>query len=346
MIQRTFQPQTSRIRFVAALLLGMVCLLGNSPAIAQFADQPAGANTKDPSDLQRTAFAPGVLRVIPPAPRAKETFDGPLTLKTFLESNPQIRFGGDTHPENQPHYDPTSRTLAAMAEQVILRREVFCFEFAFKPLRQILIDVPQPSGKMKRKLIWYLVYRVRYVGSDLRPKTVDVGGAPVYGKIQEIHYPSRRVFPSIVLSNRATGKQYLDRLIPSVLETIQVREKITAPLYNSVGISRVPVPYSQPNEEGGVWGVATWEDVDPELDFVSLEAYGLTNALEVIGEGPDAVYRRKALEMHFFRPGDAVNPTEDLIRFGVPAFSNEKEQKYILEQYGLDERLDYRWVFR
>ena len=49
-----------------------------------------------------------------------------------------------------------------MAKEVILRREVYCFEFSFKPLRQIYIDVPQPNGLLKRKLVWYMVYRIRY----------------------------------------------------------------------------------------------------------------------------------------------------------------------------------------
>ena len=64
------------------------------------------------------------------------------------------------------------------------------------------------------------------------------------------------------------------------------------------------------------------------------------------GEGDDAPYRRKALQLNFYRPGDTMRQTEDLIRFGVPAFEDEREQAYILQQYGLDERLDYQWLFR
>ena len=72
----------------------------------------------------------------------------------------------------------------------------------------------------------------------------------------------------------------------------------------------------------------------------------LSNAFQQDGEGDDAPYRRKALQLNFYRPGDAIDQTEDVIRFGVPAFENEQEQAYILKQYGLQERLDYQWLFR
>ncbi len=106
------------------------------------------------------------------------------------------------------------------------------------------------------------------------------------------------------------------------------------------------IPYGADSASPGVWGVATWEDVDPRLDFVSVEVYGLTNAFQQDGEGDDAPYRRKALQLNFYRPGDTINQTDDQIRFGVPAFENEQEQAYFLKQYDLTERLDYRWLFR
>ena len=69
----------------------------------------------------------------------------------------------------EPHYDPRTRTLVQMAKEVILRREIYCLEFSFKPLRHIYVDIPRPDGKMQRKLVWYMVYRVRYRGGELRP---------------------------------------------------------------------------------------------------------------------------------------------------------------------------------
>ncbi|MCG8650297.1 MAG: hypothetical protein MI861_10720, partial [Pirellulales bacterium] len=142
------------------------------------------SQNKSPSTQEQTEFAPGVVRVIPPAPDPKETFDGPLTLQSLLNAYPEIQYGGETHPNGEPHFDPRSRTLVEMAKEVILRREIYCFEFSFKPLRQTYIDIPRPDGKMQRKLIWYMVYRVRYRGGDLRPAADQVAGVPIYKRVE------------------------------------------------------------------------------------------------------------------------------------------------------------------
>lgn len=315
-----------------------LCLFA-SPAMAQ-------APKKDPSFQQETMFAPGVVTVIPPAAHPEETFDGPQTLQSLLDAHPEIQWNAETHPDGAPHFDPRSRTLVEMAKQVILRREVYCFELSFKPLRQIYIDVPRPDGRMQRKLVWYMVYRIRYRGGDLRPAADTVAGVPLYRRVEGIHYDSRYVFPMLILSNHISGKRYMDQILPTATEKIRVREQITAELNNSIEISKIKIPHSSDDDAPGVWGVATWTDVDPNLDFLSVEVFGLTNAFQQDGEGDDAPYRRKMLQLNFYRPGDTMKQTEDLIRFGVPAFENEAEQDYILQQYGLEERLDYQWLFR
>jgi hypothetical protein len=191
-----------------------------------------------------------------------------------------------------------------------------------------------------------MVYRVRYRGGDLRPAADTVAGVEIYKRVESIHYQSRYLFPIRVLKNHISGKQYMDRILPTARDKIKIREQISAPLYNSIDMTRVKIPFSSDPAAPGVWGVATWEDVDPNIDFVSVEVFGLTNAFEQDGEGIDAPYRRKGLQLNFYRPGDTMRQTEDLIRFGVPAFEDVREQKYILQQYGLDERLDYQWLFR
>lgn len=324
-------------RFFVALTLAFSCV-----ATVSAQDE----KKKDPSTTEQTEFAPGVVTVIPPAAEPKETFDGPQTLQTLMDAYPEIQWGGETHPDGEPHYDPRSRTLVEMAKQVILRREIYCFEFSFKPMRQMYIDIPRPDGRMQRKLIWYMVYRVRYRGGDLRPAVDQVAGVPIYKRVEQIHYDTRRFFPMFVLSNHLTGKQYVDRILPTATEKIAIREQITAPLHNTVDISKQAIPFSSDPASPGVWGVATWEDVDPNLDFFSVEVYGLTNAFEQDGEGDDAPYRRKALQLNFFRPGDTMRQTGDRIRFGVPAYEEQGQQAYILQRYGVDERLDYRWLFR
>ena len=322
---------------IVSLVIGFAC---------QDASAQQGQARKDPSTREQTEFAPGVVTVIPPAPDAKETFSGPSTLQELLDSYPEIKWDAPNFPEGAPHFDPRSRTLTEMAKQVILRREIHCFEFSFKPLRQIFVDVPRPDGRLQRKLIWYMVFRVRYRGGDLRPAMDEVAGVQLYKRIESVSYESRRIFPMLKLINHKSGTEYVDRILPSAKDKIAIREQITAPLYDTVDISQVSIPRSSDDSGPGVWGVATWEDVDPELDFISVDVFGLTNAFEQDGQGGATPYRRKALRLNFYRPGDTMRQTEDRIRFGVPAYKDEQEQQYVLQQYGLEERLDYRWIFR
>ena len=334
----TFKPS----RFLCACLLSTwsILLVCSQDACAQ--DQ----KRKDPSSQQTTKFAPGVVTVIPPSPQPDETVDGPQTLQALLDAHPEIAFGGDTHPNGEPHFDPRSRTLVEMAKQVILRHEIYCFEFSFKPLRHIFLDVPRADGRTQRKLVWYMVYRIRYRGGDLRPASDTVANVSIYRRVESIHYKSRNFFPIFKLRDNTTGHESTDAILPTTTAKIKVREQITAPLYNSVNVSRIKIPYAKDAASPGVWGVATWVDLDPKLDFASVEVFGLTNAFEQEGEGVDAPYRRKMLQLNFFRPGDVINQTEDKIVFGVPAFEDPKQQTYILKQYGLNERLDYQWLFR
>ncbi|MEX0824895.1 MAG: hypothetical protein WD119_01950 [Pirellulaceae bacterium] len=329
--------------FVPALASILLSMLVAPPVVLA---QPAG---QEPPDVrtETTRFAPGTVRVIPPQPTAEETFTGPLTLRGLLDQHPEIQWEAPDFEEGRPHFDPRTRTLAQMAQNVILRREVFCFEFAFKPLRQIYVDVPQPNGTMRRKLIWYMVYRVRYRGGDLRPATDGDERNPVYSRIESVGYESRHFFPMFALADQTTEKEYLDRIIPAVKSQIKTREKITAELYNSVEISSIPIPRTSDAAAPGVWGLATWEDIDPNIDFFSVFVYRLTNAVRrVETEDGDEKYQQKVLQLNFYRPGDTVRETEDVTRFGIPAYTDPAEQAYVLEQYGLEKPLDYLWKFR
>ena len=55
------------------------------------------------------------------------------------------------------------------AKDITYRHEVWQLEFEFKPMRMIYVDIPQPSGRMQRKLIWYMVYTVKNTGKVLVP---------------------------------------------------------------------------------------------------------------------------------------------------------------------------------
>lgn len=320
----------------------------------------ASASAQDNPEIQveQTRFAPGTVNVVPPAPLPEETFSGPLTLNDLIEAHPEIEWTPPDFPDGKPYFDARTRTLVEMARQVILRREVYCFEYAFKPLRQMYIDIPQPNGQLKRQLIWYMVYRVRYTGGDLRAtKPADLDGSvaavdALYSNIQKVSYDARRFFPTMVLVDQETQDVFTDRIIPAAKSRIRVREKITAPLYNNVEITSVPIPRSGDPAAEGVWGVVTWPDVRPDIDFLSVYVYGLTNAFKLneaagagdAGDEPKLI--KKALRLNFYRPGDEIRQVEDRVRFGVPAFSDPEEQQYVLDRYGIEKRLDYEWVYR
>jgi hypothetical protein len=289
-------------------------------------------------------LAPGVLRVIPPEPNEEETFLGPVTL------DPLTRF------EWTPNYAAETQTLQQKASKVVLRQNVWNLEFSFKPLRMVHVDIPQPSGRMQRKLIWYMVYRVRNLGEHLTPvpiedeyqnrtfgtqrtdEVLNVGAAQPAASV--------RFYPHFVLETRREQKAYLDRIIPVALPVIAAREADGGRLYNSVDISRIPVPVGR-EETDGVWGVAMWEDVDPRVDFFSILVQGLTNAYRTTTTSDGStVHRQKTLQLNFWRPGDTHNEHEKEIRYGIPAVADPEEQNYILSQYGISQRLDHLWAYR
>jgi len=282
-------------------------------------------------------FAPGVVTTIAPDLAPEETVNTHDLIE--LRIDPAIRW--------DPELLPASRTLFGMAEGVKFRREVWCLEFSFKPMRMVEVDVPQPTGKMQRKLIWYLVYHVRNTGKTLTPVkqtgdayTAEAGeGKPV------------RFIPHFVLrsqdrepSGARVDKAYLDRVIPVAVDVIRRREMRGQPLLNSVEMAEQLIPVS----DRGVWGVAAWEDIDPRIDFFSIFVGGLSNAYlweDTLGAvaagdppGKGRRFYRKTLELNFWRPGDELLESEREIRYGVPVGK--------AGLYDVADGVAYRWVYR
>lgn len=295
------------------------------------------------------------VRVIAPAAERNETFSGPFPLTEVVQGIPDLEW--------TPNYLAKTETLLAMARGVTLRRPSWCLEFAFKPLRMVEVDVPQPSGKMKRKLVWYMVYRVRNLGNDVQP-VGPAGEAPApAGEV-----PPRRFLPHFVLESRDLNKAYLNQVIPAAKRVIAEREDLGegVPLYNSTEICQVPVEFragsAAPGQlpdydlDPGVWGYVTWVDIDPRIDFFSIYVRGLTNAYR-FADQPGAFkqgdpprtgreFTWKTLQLNYWRPGDSVFQHEEELRFGVPIESDPARQTEVLKHYGLSERLDYLWVYR
>jgi len=234
------------------------------------------------------------------------------------------------------------------AKDVAFRRDIWVLDFKFKTMRMIWVDVPQPSGMMQRKLIWYLVYSVTNTGKALHPvEDVDLSyetfnKRQLY-KVVTVDRPVR-FSPEFLLEGhqRLKGdagftKVYPDRVIPVAMDPIRLREDPKRRFLTSVEMCReIAVGET-------LWGVAVWEDVDPRIVRFSVDISGLTNAYHWKDEkvGGRYVYRkgdpigkgrklqRKILELNFWRPGDQFHiDREDEIRYGVP------------------DGLDYQWVYR
>lgn len=312
-----------------------LCLL-SAFAVVGVLDVDALAQAPAPRE-----FAPGVLTAIPPDFEPGET----VSTHDIVE----IRANADA--KWQPELMTDSRTLYGMAEGVKFRRDVSCLEFSFKPLRMIRVNVPGPDGTAESKLVWYMVYAVRNTGEVMKPVEGDGG---VFTTKMGKGGPLRFV-PSFVLESHdltADGqpieKAYLDRIIPAAMTAIRARETRGQTLLNSAEMAQQILPPSDGRTDNRVWGVATWTDVDPRIDFFSVFVGGLSNAYQ--WEDPPGAYKagdkpgtgrafaRKTLQLNFWRPGDEHLQDEREVRFGVARGKGGL--------YNVSEGVAYRWVYR
>ena len=123
-----------------------------------------------------------------------------------------------------------------------------------------------------------------------------------------------------------------------------------------ITISEVPIAKSDDMIDNSVWGVVTWTNIDPRIDYFVVFVQGLTNAYRF--EDPAGAYKtgdlpgtgrrllKKTLQLNFWRPGDTVDPNEEEIQFGARLDPDPDEQQKILTEYGLDKPVDYTWVYR
>jgi hypothetical protein len=301
----------------------------------------AGAvHAQDAAVNAAVEFAPGVLTTIPPQVDPADT----------VAVHDMIEIAAQENLKRTPNLLSETRTVFEMADNMEVRRDVWCLEFSFKPLRMLAVDLPQPTGKMQRKLVWYLVYRVRNTGAGLAPEENEDG---TYTTVEQSMGPQRFI-PQFMLTNldrdrtgKPIRKSYLDRVMPTAVEAISRRELPNGKLLNSVEISEKLLEPEAGRGVGGLWGVATWEDVDPEMDFFAIFVTGLTNAYQwedqadfAAGAAPGTgrSFTRKTLQLNFWRPGDSYDENESEIRFGAaPGMAGV---------YNVREGVAYQWVYR
>lgn len=305
-------------RMVAAL--GLWWAAASAVSAQEAPRQPDAPAAPAPSGARPRQLAPGVLIPVDPARQLQETFSN-HDIVELLAVDPKFDW----------------------AKDVVFRHDVWVLAFKFKPVRMMWVDIPQPNGQMQRKLIWYMVYTVTNNGKVMHPVAdadlpYDTKDKPKLYEVKLVDRPIR-FFPSFLLEGRESlvegegfVKAYPDRVIPVAVAAIQQREDPARRLSTTIEMCReIAVGET-------LWGVVTWEDIDPQVDRFSIYVKGLTNAYrwtdepgafktgQRIGTGRKLV--QKTLKLNFWRPGDEFLEHEREIRFGVPG------------------ELDYEWVYR
>ena len=282
----------------SSLMIALIVLavLSTSPSFAQPAspDRPPAAARPARAVARAAAarpkyrqLAPGVMRTIDPENQVAERVSRHNVVEVLTAD---------------PNYAERDWSQGkSPARDTVFRREIWSLEFAFKPVRFVHVDVPTPDGRLQRKLVWYLVYSVKNTGSE-----------PV------------RFVPQFVLLSKDTGKVYPSRVIPLAIPHIRDREDPNRPLLNTSEMTGkiAPTPKGQ---DPTVWGVATWEDVDPSTDNFTIYVQGLTNADQ--WADPPGAYKQgnppgtgreffpKTLILNFWRPSDKEEEHEGEIRY-------------------------------
>lgn len=350
-VSNVSRVQPSRVSL--AILLVFVSLLSTldagSTVQAQDPVSTQDANARDSGlGLAGRKLADGVLTVIPPDQNAEDTALGPFDLE-FVAKHPELNWTGPDFPNNQPNFASPAETLVYQSKNVTFRHPVWGLEFAFKPMRLIDVDIPNATGVMEKKTVWYLVYRIRYTGNDLQPAIKDLSDSEaVPGEPKRVQYDSVRFIPRFTLLSKELRLAMDSQILMPAVQAIAARERVPGGrLVDPIEIARQELPVSKGGDDGSVWGVATWTDVDPRLDFFAIDVRGLTNAYQIqVDSGDEKKYLRRTLRVYFWRPGDALDVSRDRIYLGPPAYQDPARVNYYLQQFGLKERLDYQWIYR
>jgi hypothetical protein len=335
-----------KMRWLGCVVVAMLLPL---PAWAEPA--APGKKAVAPAAGRFRAAAPGVETTIAPDYDTGATFSRHDVVEV-LASDPD--FG--ERPYSKGH---------SPAKDAVFARNIWCLEISFKPMRMMSVDVPATDGRFDRKMIWYLLYRIKNSGKVVA-RTVT-GEGEVKSELVDSKQPIMFV-PRFWLESWDTGKAYPDRVIPVALPEIEKREDATRRLFNakellpeapsrllnSIEMER-DIPPSPAGQDLGIWGVATWEDIDPTTDHFSVYIQGLTNAYQWVDakENDQYVYKKgdplgtgrklsqKTLRLNFWRPSDKFYEHENEIRFGYREHPG-------IERFGLkpEEQVDYLWLYR
>ncbi|QEG21203.1 hypothetical protein [Mariniblastus fucicola] len=298
---------------------------------------PAVSQDAASRKITHRKLAPGVLIDIPSQLDVRDSFSYPMALP-----------GVDAE-QYELETDSIEETLYGMSRRVILYRDVYQYDFAFTGLRQIRVPVTGSDGVARSKNYWYMIYRVRDLGETL---TYDqVKKSPQLNQVsyelkkgEPVAEENRFFLPRFTLEGwvfNPKTKQYQkvavrDTVSPSVARAIRIQEDPRMPLLDGIQMSKVEIPKVKADSDIGAWGVAIWEDINPNIDYVSVFVNGLTNAYRIKrGEDGSVGFVRKTLQLNFWRPGDDFEEEKDNVQFGIPLVDSAKEQVLITRRYAL-----------
>ena len=282
-------------------------------------------------------FAPGVLNEIDSQLDARDSYSLPMPLPGVNAEKYELQT------------DSADQTLHGMSKRVILFRDVYQYDFSFTGLRQIRATVTDAEGIARAKNIWYMIYRVRDLGETLSYEEVQKD--PAINQIthelkrgEPLNDSDRLFLPRFSLEGwvfNPIERRYKkvikrDSVSPAIVRAIRAKEDPRMELLDGWQMSKAEIPKVKRDSDVSVWDDAVWEDINPNLDYVSVFVSGLTNARRIKRNEDDSIgYVSKTLQLNFWRPGDDLEEEKDRIKFGIPLVDDPAEQILITRRYAL-----------
>ena len=286
-------------------------------------------------------LAPGVLKQIPIDLNPRDMF----SIQRPLPGLKANQFTPKSIPNHQTLYGQSRRVM-------LLRDNVWQYEFAFTGLRQARLKMPMADGRLVNRNVWYMVYRIRDTGKTMTFEQVKLkpGFEHIKNELrrdQPVVAESKKFLPRFslegwVASDSANRNRkdkyrkvtYRDEIAPAILAQIRRREDRNQRLLDGHQMSQARIPVAKNNSDPGLWGVAIWTGIDPRIDYVSVYVKGLTNAYR-LGRDFDDPSLLKTLQLNFWRPGDLVEEDDDAVDYGIPLVDNPAQQAIICRRYDL-----------
>ena len=249
--------------------LALVPLLRRVPGAAP--GQLGGLEAAAPAETASANLAPGVLTIVPPDRSADDAVQrGPLLEVTRGQNRSAGPRSGwrSIRPSSS---GPLSSNIP---------RDIWCLEFGFKPPRRIDVDIPDAGLRMRRDhLVSRLSGEIPADGGCLR------GRMPRGSRIRPSG-PWRfqkpiRFLPHFVLESREglSSVEGLTTIAATSTGRTLGHGGHSGPRRSPPAVSRHGSDRRHPLQPGEErWGVATWEAVDPRIDYFSIYVRGLTNA--------------------------------------------------------------------